>query len=353
MNHPPSSAEQDRFESPSSSPSFAPNSYAAGEVSEPILAEPAESSPPRRKRRKWLPLSLFLLTCVSTFYAGACGWLPMFYWEAAIVNPQDPDAGLMPMRQAMLRHWSDGLIYMACIIAILLTHEMGHFIATLWHRVPASLPYFVPFPPSPFGTMGAVIGMEGSRANRPQIFDIGLAGPLAGLVVAIPILLYGIEMLDLSGPEYGIVALDLPLVVKLAFEHWHSPPGYEPGDVVWMGQMNPYFMAGWVGLFITGLNMLPLSQLDGGHTIYTLFGRPWASWIARSFLVLAIAWAVFSDQWMNMWLIIALLLLIGPDHPPTRDDRAPLGAFRYVLGAVSLLIPVLCFPPRLMIQALP
>jgi membrane-associated protease RseP (regulator of RpoE activity) len=255
----------------------------------------------------------------------------------------------MPMRMAILKHWDEGLIYMACLIAILLTHEMGHFLTTLFHRIPASFPYFILFPISPFGTMGAVIGMDGSRANRPQTFDIGLAGPLAGLVVAIPILMYGIQQLDLSQPEYGAMGCDPPLAVKLAFEYWRRPPGYEAGDVVWMGQMNPYFMAGWVGLFITGMNMLPLSQLDGGHIIYTLFGRSRALWIARGFMVTAIAYTVYSDLIRNIWLMVALLLLIGPDHPPTRDDSAPMGWFRYALGGVSLLIPVFCFPLRIIV----
>lgn len=304
-------------------------------------SEPPDIGRQRRRRRKRLPVVLFVLTCASTFYAGACGWLPLYYLETA-----GGPLGLIPMRQAILRHWSDGLIYMACLIAILFMHEMGHFVATVWHRIPASLPFFIPLPISPFGTMGAIIGMEGSRANRPQMFDIGLAGPLAGLVVAIPITLYGIQTLDLSGPEYGIMGCDVPLAVELAFEHWRRPPGYEPGDVVWLGQMNPYFMAGWVGLFITALNMFPISQLDGGHTVYTLFGRPRALWIARGVLTAAIAYAVYSDLWRNIWPMLALLLLMGPDHPPTRDDRAPLGWFRYVLGGASLLIPVFCFPLR-------
>jgi hypothetical protein len=303
---------------------------------------------PARKRRFWLPLILFFLTCISTFFAGACGWTPLDY--LVLAGEGHPD-GLLPMRMAILNHWQDGLIYMACVVAILLTHEMGHFIATLLHRIPASYPYCIPLPISPFGTMGAVIGMQGSRANRPQMFDIGIAGPLAGLVVAIPVTLYGISQLDLTGPEYGVFGCDPPLAVTLAFEHWRKPPGYEPGDVIWFSQLNPYFMAGWVGLFITGLNMLPMSQLDGGHTVYTLFGRRRALWIARMFLVGVIAYCVYSGLVIKVWPMIVLLLLIGPDHPPTLDDAAPMGWFRYVLGGATLFIPVFCFPLRIFLVA--
>ena len=312
-----------------------------------VAEAPAEpQTRPAHKRRFFLPLVLFLLTCGSTFFAGACGWLPLYYLIE--IGPRE---GLAPMRMSIMHHWQDGLIYMACVVAILLTHEMGHFIATLVHRIPASFPYCIPLPISPFGTMGAVIGMQGSRANRPQTFDIGVAGPLAGLVVAIPVLLYGISMLDLSGPQYGVFACDPPLAVKLLFEYWRKPPGYESGDVIWMGQLNPYFMAGWVGLFITGMNMLPMSQLDGGHTIYTLFGQPRAWWIARGFLVATIAFCVYSGLVYIVWLMLLLLMVIGPDHPPTRDDSAPLGWFRYVLGGATLSIPIFCMPLRIIVMA--
>ncbi len=292
---------------------------------------------PRHPRRKRLPLILFLITCASTFWAGVAGWLPGHYLMLAIAQ-QDG----MPLRRAILAHWQDGLIYMACVLAILLTHEMGHFIAALRYRIPASLPYFLPLPISPIGTMGAVIGMAGMRANRKEIFDIGIAGPLAGLVVAVPVMWVGIQQLDLTTPEHGMFALDTPLSVRLALEH-ASPPGYESGDGVWYSQLNPYYMAGWVGLLITGLNMLPVSQLDGGHVLYTLFGKR-AHWIARGFMILAIAYIVYNKAWA--WsLMVLLVLLIGTDHPPTRDDSVPLGWFRTALGLASLAIPLLCFPP--------
>ena len=287
-----------------------------------------------RKRRVWLPVILFVLTCVSTFWAGASWWVPANYLFG-------PDAGI-EVRRTLLVHWADGLIYMACVLAILITHEMGHFLATLRYRIPATLPYCVPLPISPIGTLGAVIAMDGTRADRKQMFDIGLAGPIAGLVVAVPIMWIGILQLDLTQDQYGGFSLQCPLAVHWALQYL-APPGYNGGTAIANSQLNPYFMAGWVGLLITGLNMLPVSQLDGGHVIYTLFGK-WAHWIARGFMVLAIAYVVYMGAYV--WTIMILLvLLIGTDHPPTRDDNVRLGWFRTALGLASLAIPVLCFSP--------
>lgn len=296
-----------------------------------------------RRRRVVLPIGLFFLTCLSTFFTGACQWWPPQYLflERPLGNFDSP------WRRAIYAHWDDGLVYMACVLAILLTHEMGHFIATLCYRVPASLPFFLPLPVSPIGTMGAVIAMDGRRANRRETFDIGLAGPLAGLVVAVPILLVGVMRLDLTVRPAGFFQLDLPLATRLILD-WVRPAGYAPGMSIWQSQLNPYFMAGWIGLFITGLNMMPVSQLDGGHVIYTLFGRR-SYWIARGFVLLAITAMLLG--WVNngLWLMVLVVMLFGTDHPPTHDDRVPLGWFRTVLGCLSLAIPVLCFAPQLFI----
>lgn len=291
------------------------------------------------KRRVRLPIILFILTCISTFVVGALNWYPSYYLFGATGSE-----GAMQLRQVILQNWQDGLIYMTCVLAILLTHEMGHFLATIRYHIPASFPYFIPFPISPIGTMGAVIGMDGMRANRKEMFDIGLAGPLAGLLLAIPIMWVGIQKLDLSQPGYGPYAVDLPLAMRLAIEYI-QPAGYESGTTIWFSQFNPYFMAGWVGLLITGLNMLPVSQLDGGHVIYTLFGKR-SYWIARGFVLLSIAYMVMT--WRFNWIVMLILvMLIGPDHPPTRDDRVPLGWFRYTLGCLCVFIPVFCFAPKL------
>jgi len=301
----------------------------AGTPAAEEMDESAKVSKPRRVR---LPLGLFIATCLSTFWAGASHWLPI---------PADG-----AIRQTLVAHWQEGLIYMACVLAILLAHEMGHFLATVRYRIPASFPYFIPFPISPIGTMGAVIGMDGLRANRKELFDIGLAGPLAGLVIAIPMTWIGITRLDFTQAEYGPFALDLPLFARIAMSYI-QPPGYTSEGAIWFSHLNPYFVAGWVGLLITGLNMIPVSQLDGGHVAYTLLGRR-AHWIARLIIVLAIVQIVVTQRWT--WsLMIVLVLFIGPDHPPTRDDRVPLGRTRTIVGFTSILIPIFCFPVRLLI----
>ena len=290
-----------------------------------------------RPRRVWLPVILLIATCTSTFWAAVMSWEPMtaFGWIASGL-----DAGILA-RQSVLRHAGQGLVYMISVIGILFAHEMGHFVATLIYRIPASLPYFIPFPIAPFGTMGAVIGMQGHRANRREIFDIGLAGPLAGLVLAVPILWIGSSRLDLTQPAYGTFRYELPLLAQWIYTLLHP---HEPvARTVASSQVNALFMAGWVGLLITGLNMLPVSQLDGGHVVYTLFGRN-SRWIARSFVVLAVVYMVWAR--VIIWfLMLILVLIIGIDHPRTADDSVKLGWPRIVLGYVSLLIPILCFPP--------
>jgi len=324
-------------------------------LSEIVQAEFVDPPRPPRRRRVVLPLVLFLLTCASTFFAGATGWMPFPHlWYGLLNSLTSNPMGvggdpyfLLSLRRVIVDHWQDGLIYMGCVLAILLTHEMGHFVMTVIYRVRASWPYFVPLPISPIGTMGAVIGMDGSKADRRQIFDIGLAGPLAGLVVAIPIIWIGASRLDLSTPPQGY-QFGLPLVVQLLMAHLHAG-AYQPNMGVAVNQLNPFFMAGWVGLLVTGLNMMPVSQLDGGHVTYALFGRG-AHWVARLFMLFVFGYmavALYLFHAFPTWLLMAVLvLMIGTDHPPTRDDSVRLGWFRILLGAASLLIPVFCFAPN-------
>ncbi len=319
----------------------------AGAAPQPVPVSP-------RRRRKWLLPALFVATCLSTFFVGGVAWNPLGADAAFLFDLFLGDA--MPLRRFVVRHGPDGLIYMGCLMAILVTHEMGHYLTACWYRVPATPPIFLPLPISPIGTMGAVIRMKGAQADRRQIFDIGIAGPLAGLVVALPVVWIGTQKLDLTDPGMGAFRLDLPIAVQWAMG-FIQPKGYTPDVQVWQNHLNPYFMAGWVGFLITGLNMMPVSQLDGGHVAYTLFGR-WAHWFARAFMYALVGMIVFDwvmgfcygqlylhvgDRW---WLMVLLVFIIGTDHPPTRDDTVPLGWFRTILGLISLSIPVLCFAPR-------
>ena len=314
------------------------------EVYRAELSEPEPPPRPRRPRRVVLPIVLFLLTCFSTFLAGSTHYVPHLYLSKAV----DPEPSLMPLRIAFLTNWQEGLLYMGCVLAILLTHEMGHFVMTLLHRVRASLPYFIPLPISPIGTMGAVIAMDGRTANRREIFDIGLAGPIAGLLVAVPIMWIGVQQMDFT-PEPGGMNLQVPLLMRLAIDYVH-PGKYDPSVGFPLTQANAWFMAGWVGLLVTGLNMLPVSQLDGGHVTYALFGRG-AHWVARGFMVVAfayMAYMAFVYRAQPAWVLMAILVLfLGTDHPPTSDDRARLGPLRTAIGFASLAIPVFCFVPNL------
>jgi membrane-associated protease RseP (regulator of RpoE activity) len=166
------------------------------------------------------------------------------------------------------------------------------------------------------------------------------------LFVAIPILWLGVTQLDLTTNQRGMYQLDMPLIIR--WMAWVADsPGLSSGATIWQGQLNSLLMAGWVGLLVTGLNMLPVSQLDGGHVIYALFGRS-SRWIARLFMLSVISYVVYSHK-LELTLMIGLILLIGTDHPPTSDDSVKLGWYRTILAYASLAIPVLCIPPRLVI----
>lgn len=309
------------------------------------LRLPGESA--ARPRRRRLPLILFALTCLSLIWAGIWRWSPsgtLEFFLFGVLGLEDigEDWGLR-LRRLVLRNGPAAVQYMFALLAILLTHEMGHFIMSLRYRVAASWPYFLPLPISPIGTLGAVIGMDGRSADRKQIFDIGLAGPLAGLVVAIPVLWIGVQQLDLTVPASGPYSLDLPLALRWVVAS-RVPEGVEFDGKIAHSQLNAFFMAGWVGLLVTGLNMLPVSQLDGGHVIYGLFGRQ-SRWIARAFLASALVFILWAK--LYSWsVMLILILLMGPDHPPTRDDTVKLGPLRTLIGWLSLAIPILCFPPR-------
>ena len=309
-----------------------------GYVSLPVIEKPVERPetwPPRR--RYGLMAFMFLLTCGATFWAGA-------------VRERSETIlyGIEAMKEILSPGWwQDGLIYMSCVMGTLLAHEMGHFVMTVRYRIRATLPLFLPLPITPIGTMGAVIAMQGSAANRKQLFDIGIAGPLAGLVICLPVVVAGVMTADVVSVQSvrtltstNQILFHDPLLVEW-LTSWLRPD--VGSDQVL--EMTSLRLAGWFGLIITGLNMMPISQLDGGHVTYTMFGRR-AHGISAMLVVAAIAYVVVTNTlpWVVM---LILVLMMGIFHPPTADDNVPLGRPRYVLGWISLAIPPLCFSPRL------
>lgn len=313
-----------------------------------VANTPAEHRP--EDRHVAIPFALFVLTCLSTFWAGAVAWKPIAHLEASYRGlavlwenlwQGEPTAAFQQALAVARADWLQGVTYMGVVMAILLSHEMGHFLMTLRHRIPASLPYFIPLPIIPFGTLGAVIGMEGSQANRREQFDLGIAGPLAGLAMTIPVTWIGILMLPSTPSSGDSLCFHNPLLLQSMIA-WLRPD-YPAPAVFYLNQFNPFLMAGWVGMLVTGLNMLPVSQLDGGHVAYALLGRR-AHLLARTLLIAAILFILATESYF--WVImLVLVILLGTDHPATADDTCRLGWWRRTIGWASLLIPIVCFPP--------
>lgn len=304
-------------------------------AAERIREEPPATQPSRINR---IALWLALATVFSTFLAGMSAWSPL-----QLLTTSWTLGSLMPIRQAILANWLEGIQFSLALMAILVAHELGHYILTIVYRVPSTPPLFIPFPfISPIGTMGAVIAMHSGTANRKQIFDIGLAGPIAGLVIAIPVLAYGI--LDSSTvrfvPDESLV-IGQPLLVQW-LATWLVPD--DAGNYVRMtnAQLSPFLMAGWVGLFVTGLNMMPLGQLDGGHVTFGLLG-PKSYTIAVAAMIAAVTYVVYSGVFV-FTLMLVLVFLMGLRHPPSSDDSKSLGLARQIVGWASLSLPLLCIP---------
>jgi membrane-associated protease RseP (regulator of RpoE activity) len=296
---------------------------------------------PRPRPRYRLALALFIATCLSTFVVGFLGdGLP------ALFHFKPEELRVLFTRQLSVRI-GHGVLYTCCLMAILSAHELGHYLQARRYGVPASLPLFIPFPISPIGTMGAVIVQRPGVADRKAMFDIAISGPLAGLVVAVPLAWWGIATArfnaPLPGPSQSITVFSSPLLLTWIGRLVHGPMA--------SGHMsaNPALFAGWVGFFITALNLIPIGQLDGGHILYCLIGKT-AHLVARGLFLLAagtVALSIFfGDGRYAVWTaMLFLILLIGTRHPPTANDRVPLGTARRVLGTLTLLFVFIGLTP--------
>lgn len=292
----------------------------------------------KRPRIHRVAVWLAVATVLSTFWAGVGAWVPMVPLDMAMQQ-----SSLMPVRQALLANWSAGLQFSLGLMAILAAHELGHYVMTIIYRVPSTPPLFIPFPfLSPIGTMGAVIMMQSGQADRKQIFDIGLAGPLAGLLVAFPILVWG--LVDSNPVAYApskMLVMGQPLLIQW-LAAWLVPDRAASFVAITNNEASPLLMAAWVGLLVTGLNMMPLGQLDGGHVTFGLVGHN-SFWIAVAAIAGAIAYMVYARIGIFVLMLI-LVLLMGLRHPPSSNDDCRLGWPRQLLGWCSLVLPVLCIP---------
>ena len=282
-------------------------------------AEEPPPLPPPSPWKLWGPVALFVVTCVSTFAAGA------HYFDHFTIS-----SVVIP----------DGIMYSSAVMLILLCHEMGHYLQARRLGVNATLPIFIPMTTF-IGTMGAVIAMEPRRGNAKTVFDIGISGPLAGLVPTMAFLVLGLcwsQCKPLPADD-GTFVFGSPLLVKLIYGWMHGPvpAGYYIA-------YHPIAFAGWVGLLITSINLVPIGQLDGGHILYGMF-RKKAHLISTALLVAAI-WASIHFWLPTWWLMLGLVSFMGPRHPPTADDSVPLGTWRYVLGFATLAFIILGFTPE-------
>lgn len=233
-----------------------------------------------------------------------------------------------------------GLVYSFALLMILGSHEMGHYIACRWHGVDATLPFFIPSPLPLFGTFGAVIKIKSPIPSRRALFDIGIAGPLAGFVFALPVAFVGHYFARSSqGEGEGILFHD-PLLFKFFSYLLHLPPSLDG---------NPLWFAAWLGLLMTALNLLPIGQLDGGHVVYAVFGERGHRLVGRFVYVAVVALAIYSyltGGWMGWFVWVVLLtIMMRFGHPPLLEEDESLGLARKLVAVIGLLVFVLCFMP--------
>jgi membrane-associated protease RseP (regulator of RpoE activity) len=310
------------------------------------VQKPSSSNP-------WINLILFGLTFFSVLITGA-----IYGYD-----------GASTITQYMLNNIGNAVAFAASLLGILLAHEFGHYLVARLHHTSATLPYFIPFPFSPFGTMGAVIVQKESHKNRRILLDIGIAGPLAGLVVAIPVLLLGLHLSEVNTLPYMIPpgeGLQLegnsilyllakyvvfgellptpadygglsPILYWVRYFFTGLPSPFGGTDVM----LHPVAWAGWAGLLVTALNLIPAGQLDGGHIVNSLFGK--RSMILLPFVLGGLV--LMGLVWNGWWLWAGLVFFLGRQQAEPLDQITPLDRRRKALGFLGVVIFLLVFTP--------
>jgi membrane-associated protease RseP (regulator of RpoE activity) len=279
--------------------------------------------------RVWINVVLFAATVLATLLTGAINE----------VGQTLPGRMILPalLQQPILL--LTGVPFSLTLMSILLCHEMGHYIVGRRYNAPVSLPYFIPMPFfGLFGTMGAVIVQRAPFEDRRSLFDIGVAGPLAGLVVTLPLLVYGLATSKV-GPIPPGSLMEGNSILYLAIKYLIFGKVL-PGNGLDVS-LNAVAWAAWGGLLITSLNLLPVGQLDGGHILYALLGkRAWPVAIGVVFLLLAMGFL-----WSGWFLWAILILVFGVRHPAPLNDLSPMGFKRALVGVGVLILFVLTFAP--------
>jgi len=318
-----------------------------------LLAVPG-TMPQESGTRLWLNLLLFVLTILATLFVGAT-------WSDQV----PPTADLT----WVLTHLWVGWPFALSLMTILTGHELGHYFTARYYGVPVSLPYFIPLPVPPLGTMGAFIVMKGRTINRRQMLTVGAAGPLVGFILAVPILLLGLSLSTvgpMAAPDPGSMVFlegnsllylllkfsvfgqvlpgsgDLASISKVVSEIGAALFGTFPLDRGFDVFIHPVALAGWAGLLVTAFNLLPVGQLDGGHVLYSLVGQKArvVTWPIIGLLVLM--GLLFWQGWL-LWA--GLVFLFGRSHPDPLDDVTRLDAPRKIIALLVLLIFLLTFTP--------
>jgi membrane-associated protease RseP (regulator of RpoE activity) len=278
-------------------------------------------APAPRPPRLWLHVVLLLATLVTTITAGAL------------------QQGVNPLETPDLLY--KGIPFSLTLLLILGTHEMGHYLISRKHHLDVTLPYFIPAPPIPFiiGTFGAFIRIRSSIRDKRALLDVGCAGPLAGVLISIPVILVGLKLSTVTvigGGDEGLI-LGEPLLFKLL--SWLALGHLTPSENV---ILHPVAFAGWIGLLVTALNLMPVGQLDGGHVTYALFPS-YHSYISLGAIgLLVICGVIFWQGWL-MWAV--LLTFLGWRHPPPYLYWLPLDRRRRILGIITIVVFALTFSP--------
>ena len=296
------------------------------ETGEHVLV--AEERSPGVDGVPWTNIGLFLATVATTLYAGSQ------WYDLSIES--DP--------ASILQAWP----FTVAVLGVLAVHEFGHYLTSRYHDVQASLPYFIPIP-NLLGTFGAVIRMKDHLPSRKALFDIGVAGPLAGLVVTVIVTAIGVSLPPVTvGPDAIVreVELGYPPLIHLIATVLDEPLAYSDPSLM----VNPVVIGGWVGAFVTFLNLLPVGQLDGAHVTRALVGERFERFqfvVPAGLFALAIGVFLFGDsRAVGIWLVWAVLALVfSRVGGATPIDRSDVGWQRKAVGLLTLVLGALCFTP--------